>query len=155
MVNLEWQRGKITAHLGVRAEAERVWQVLTAFEQMPARLSGLKKSRVLAREDSRYLVEQKSRVRVPLLNISFGVLLEIEEDKPFLHFRQKHGSFASFSGVWEVRPNSNGKGSIIYYKLNVQMRRHPASWFEKLYLGKIIRQNLEELAVWIEEEGAL
>jgi hypothetical protein len=67
----------ILAEMTVAAPVERVWQILTAFEEMPAHLRGLKDSRILKREGSYRLVEQTAKVGTPLLPFSFRLVMDV------------------------------------------------------------------------------
>ena len=137
----------------VAAEADRAWQVLTSFEEMSTHLSGLSTSRVLQKEDNYRLVEQGTRVGIPLLSFSFQVVMNVIEDRPYLHFRQLRGSFSSFRGYWRVEPGSNGNGTRIQYFLEASLARGWKGGPFRHQIKSMIQQNLQELAVWIDNGG--
>ena len=143
----------ILAEMTVEAAVERVWRVLTSFEEMPAYLSGLSQSRILKREGVHRIVEQTARVGIPFLPLSFRVVLDVVEERPFLYFSQRNGTFNFFRGHWRVDRCSTGAGSRVCYYLEASvgqgLRRLP---FEQ-QLPRMIRQNMEELAVWIDNAG--
>jgi carbon monoxide dehydrogenase subunit G len=137
----------VMAEMIVAAGTERVWHILTSFDEMDAHLSGLSKSKVLIREGNYLLVEQKARVGISLLSFTFRVLMEVVEDRPFLHFRQREGSFATFRGHWKVEPTPEGKGTWIRYYLEAS----PAQGLGGRHFGnRLIKQNLQQLAAWID-----
>ena len=138
------------AEMTVQAAVERVWHVLTSFEEMPAHLSGLTRSRILIRNGNCRLVEQTATVGIPLLPLTFKLVMDVVEERPFLYFNQRRGSFISFSGHWWVDPASGGNGTLIHYYLKASLGR---GWKGRPFehqLRRMIRQNLQELAIWID-----
>ena len=149
-ISLRPKNGGILAEMTVQAEVERVWQVLTSFEKMETHLSGLKRSRILQRNGNHQLVEQTATVGIPLLPLTFKLVMDVVEERPFLYFNQRLGSFTSFSGHWWVDPASGGNRTRIHYYLEVSWARGwKARPFEHQLRG-MIRQNLQELALWID-----
>ena len=143
----------ILAEMTVAAEPDRAWNVLTSFEEMSAHLSGFSKSKVLKTEDNYRLVEQTARVGIPLLSFSFRVVMSIVEDRPYLRFRQLRGSFSSFRGHWWVDPESTGNGTRIQYFLEANLARGWKGGPVRHQIRNMIHQNLQELAVWIDNGG--
>jgi carbon monoxide dehydrogenase subunit G len=137
----------------VAATSERVWRVLTSFEEMPAYLSCLKESKILKKDGTYRLVEQRARGGVAFLAISFRVVLEVIEDRPYLYFKQRNGSFTSFSGYWRVDPSLNENGSRIRYYLQANLGRGLRRRAFKKYMQRMIRQSMQELADWIDNSG--
>jgi carbon monoxide dehydrogenase subunit G len=137
----------ITAEMTVAAGTERVWRILTSFDEMDAHLSGLTTSKVLTKEGNYLLVEQRTKVGISLLSFTFRVLMDVVEDRPFLYFSQREGSFATFRGHWRVEPASEGKGTLIRYYLEAS----PAQSLGGRQFGsRLIKQNLQQLAAWID-----
>jgi carbon monoxide dehydrogenase subunit G len=137
----------VVAEMTVAAGTERVWHILTSFDEMTAHLSGLSKSKILIKEGNYRLVEQRARVGISLLSFTFRVLMDVVEDRPFLHFRQREGSFATFRGHWKVKPTPEGKGTWIRYYLEAS----PAQGLGGRQFGnRLIKQNLQQLAAWID-----
>jgi carbon monoxide dehydrogenase subunit G len=69
------------------------------------------------------------------------------EDKPFLYFSQRQGSFAFFRGHWKVEPTSEGTGTEIRYYLEAGSAGNMGSG----QIGnRMIKQNLQQLAAWID-----
>jgi len=136
----------IVAEMTVAAGADRVWRILTSFDEMDAHLSGLTKSKVLRKEGNYLLVEQRAKVGISLLSFSFRVVMDVVEDRPFLYFSQRQGSFVTFRGHWRVEPTSEGKGARILYYLEAS----PAQSLGGRHFGnRMIKQNLQQLAAWI------
>jgi carbon monoxide dehydrogenase subunit G len=137
----------IVAEMTVAAGTERVWRILTSFDEMDAHLSGLTVSKVLIKENNYLLVEQRAKVGISLLSFTFRVLMEVVEERPFLYFSQRQGSFATFRGHWRVEPASEGKGTRIRYYLEAS----PAQSLGGRHFGnRLIKQNLQQLASWID-----
>jgi len=137
----------IVAEITVAAGTERVWRILTSFDEMDAHLSGLKTSKVLRKEGKYLLVEQRAKVGISLLSFSFRVVMEVVEDSPFLYFSQRQGSFATFRGHWRVEPRADGRGTRISYYLEAS----PAQSLRGRQFGsRMIKQNLQQLAAWID-----
>jgi carbon monoxide dehydrogenase subunit G len=148
------QNGRgILAEMTVAAEPDRAWHVLTSFEEMSAHLSGFNKSKVLQTQDNYRLVEQTARVGIPLLSFSFRLVMSVIEDRPYLHFRQLQGSFSSFRGHWWVDPESTGNGTRIQYFLEASLARGWKGGPVRHQIKSMIHQNLQELAVWIDNGG--
>ena len=73
--------------------------------------------------------------------------MDVVEDRPFLYFSQRQGSFATFRGHWRVEPRSAGKGTRIVYYLEAS----PAQSLGGQHFGdRMIKQNLQQLAGWID-----
>jgi carbon monoxide dehydrogenase subunit G len=140
----------IVAEMTVAAGTERVWRILTSFDEMDAHLSGLKTSKVLRTEGNYFLVEQRAKVGISLLSFSFRVVMDVVEDRPYLYFNQRQGSFATFRGHWKVEPRSDAKGTRISYYLEAS----PAQSLGGRQFGtRMIKQNLQQLAAWIDNGG--
>jgi len=137
----------------VAAAPERVWRVLNSFEEMPAYLSGLTQSRILKKEGAYQLVEQTARVGIAFLPISFRVVLDVVEDRPFLYFKQRNGTFTSFRGHWRVDRVSVGTGSRVLYYLEASLGQGLKQRAFERQLQRMIRQNMQELAGWIDNSG--
>jgi len=140
----------VVAEMSVAAGTERVWRILTSFDEMDAHLSGLTESKVLKKDGNYLLVEQRAKVGISLLSFSFRVVMDVVEDRPFLYFSQRQGSFVTFRGHWRVDPTSEGKGTRISYYLETS----PARSLGARHFGNLmIKQNLEQLAAWIDNGG--
>ena len=140
----------IVAEMTVAAGTQRVWRILTSFDEMDAHLSGLKTSKVLRTEGNSFLVEQMTKVGISLLSFSFRVVMDVVEDRPYLYFNQRQGSFATFRGHWKVEPRSDAKGTRISYYLEAS----PAQSLGGRQFGtRMIKQNLQQLAAWIDNGG--
>ena len=140
----------IVAEMTVAAGTQRVWRILTSFDEMDAHLSGLKTSKVLRTEGNYFLVEQRTKVGISLLSFSFRVVMDVVEDRPYLYFSQRQGSFATFRGHWKVEPRSDAKGTRISYYLEAS----PAQGLGGRQFGtRMIKQNLQQLAAWIDNGG--
>ena len=150
-ISLRREHGGILAEMTVQASLERVWQVLTSFEEMPAHLSGLRRSRILKKNGNSRLVEQTATVGISLVPLSFKLVMDVVEERPFLYFNQRLGSFTSFRGHWWVDPGSGENGTRIQYFLEASLGR---GWRGggpfKNRIKSMIHQNLQELAVWID-----
>jgi len=140
----------ILAEMNVAATPERVWHVLTSFEEMHAHVSALHKSKVLRREGNYRMVEQTARIRIALLPFSFRVVMDVVEKKPYLYFNQRAGSFASFKGHWEVDADSGEHGTRVRYYLEASLAKRLQARPFAQQLNRMIQQNLEELAVWMD-----
>ena len=139
----------IMAEMTVAADSDRVWRILTSFDEMDAHLSGLKKSKVLKKEGNYLLVEQTAKVGIPLLSLYFRVVMDVVEERPFLYFSQRQGSFAFFRGHWRVEPASEGRGTQIRYYLEAG----PVRSLGNGQIGnRMIKQNLQQLAAWIDNK---
>ena len=137
----------IMAEMTVAAGTERVWRILTSFDEMDAHLSGLTTSKILIKEGNYLLVEQKAKLGLSLLSFTFRVLMDVVEDRPFLYFSQRQGTFASFRGHWRVEPASEGKGTLIRYYVEASPARSLGGWH---FGRRLIKQNLQQLAAWID-----
>jgi len=137
----------IVAEMTVAAGPERVWRILTSFDEMDAHLSGLTTSKILMKEGNYLLVEQRAKVGIPLFSFTFRVLMDVVEDRPFLYFSQREGSFATFRGHWRVEPTWEGKGTRIRYYLEASPAHNLGG---RQFGNRLIKQNLQQLATWID-----
>ena len=149
-ISLRREDGGILAEMTVQAPVERVWHVLTSFEEMPAHLSGLRKSRILQKNGNSRLVEQTATVGFSLLPLNFRLVLDVVEERPFLYFSQRLGSFTSFRGHWWVDPGSTGNGTRIQYFLEASLGPGWKGGPFKNRIKSMVHQNLQELATWID-----
>ena len=150
LVSLRRENRGTLAEMTVAAAEERVWRVLNSFEEMPAYLSGLTQSRILKREGAYRLVEQTARMGIAFLPMTFRVVLDVVEDRPFLYFKQRNGTFTSFRGHWRVDRGSDGTGSRVLYYLEASLGQGLKRRAFEQQLQRMIRQNMQELAVWID-----
>jgi carbon monoxide dehydrogenase subunit G len=150
MLSLRREGKGILAEIEVAASPERVWSILTCFDEMSAHLGALEKSRLLTRNGNYGLVEQSTHVGAPFFTLSLRVLLDVVEERPFLYFKQREGSFTEFSGYWRVDSEGEGKKSRIRYYVEVDLpgglRRLAADW----HLRRMVQRNIEDLARWIQ-----
>ncbi len=153
LVSLMRENRGTLAEMTVAAAPERVWRVLNSYEEMPAYLSGLTQSRILKKEGAYRLVEQTARVGIAFLPISFRVVLDVVEDRPFLYFKQRNGTFTSFRGHWRVDRVSVGTGSRVLYHLEASLGQGLKRRALEQQLQRMIRQNMQELAAWIDNSG--
>ncbi len=141
------------AEIAVAASPDHVWSILTSFNEMSAHLRALERSKILTHNGNYRLVEQSARVEVPLLSLSLRVVLDVVEERPFLYFTQREGSFTEFSGYWRVDPEGSGSASRIRYYVELDLprglRRFAADW----QLRRMVQRNLEDLARWIQGAG--
>ena len=153
IIALRREGSGVLAEMAVAATPERVWQVLTSFEEMPAYLSGLTQSRILKLDGGYRLVEQTARANNSLLPLSCRIVMEVVERRPFLYFSQRFGSFAAFSGHWMVDPLLAGTGSRIQYYFELDLGQGFRRWAVEQKMFGLVRRNLKELADWIEQRG--
>jgi hypothetical protein len=143
----------LLAEMTATASPDLVWLILTSFEEMPEHLTILEQSRILAQEGTHRLVEQTASLELPLLPLSFRVVLDVLEERPFLYFSQREGSFTEFSGYWRVELDHSSGGSRIRYYLEVDIPRGLRRWAVDRHLRRMIQRNLQDLAIWIDEAG--
>ncbi len=79
--------------------------------------------------------------------------MSVVENRPYLHFRQLQGSFSSFRGHWWVDPESAENGTRIQYFLEASLARGWKGGPVRRQIKSLIHQNLQELAVWIDNGG--
>jgi carbon monoxide dehydrogenase subunit G len=140
----------IVAEMKVAATLERVWHVLTSFEDMDAHLSALHESKVLKREGNYRMVAQTGKITIARFPITFRVVMDVVERRPFLYFSQRAGSFAFFGGHWEVGPDGEGSGTRVRYRLDARLGKRLQVRSIAQRLNRMIRQNLQELALWMD-----
>jgi len=152
-VSIKKNGNGILAEMRVTAAPERVWHVLTSFEKMHEHVSALRESKVLRREGNYRMVEQTAKITVAFLPLTFRVVMDVVEKKPFLYFNQRTGSFASFEGHWEVEPDLEKNGTRVRYYLEASLAKRLKIRAFAQQLNRMIRQNLKELAVWMDNPG--
>lgn len=104
-VILTGQTGSYAVWALVQADADTVWNVLTAYEQFPDFLPSVVNSRVLERRDNRVLVERKDRRKVGWMPISVKIITEnIEIDRDHIDYRMVDGTLDSMQGSWQLAP---------------------------------------------------
>lgn len=129
---------KITEDIGdvsmVRAECvipaphDRVWGVLSNYDDLEDIVPALTESRVIAGEDGEMILEQEGRAGLWFFQRDFHVTLEVTEvPGTYIGFRAiGEGSFRHFEGTWQVEDREGG--TWVAHRVEIQPDFFAPQW---------------------------
>jgi ribosome-associated toxin RatA of RatAB toxin-antitoxin module len=100
--------GQYVARMLVDASADRLWEVLTDYNNFTEFLPNIVSSEVLESDGNSYIVEQVSKQRVFLFDIESRLRTEnIQTENQRIDFRLVEGDLSQFQGYWTIEPISS------------------------------------------------
>ena len=117
------QRVYVVAHMTVPADVERVWAVLTDYENLEDYMPHLDKSEVLQRDTDRLTLHQEGSFWLPLIRLKSATTMEVREDPPLvIAFRATEGDYEVYEGTWRLQPTP--EGTDLFYEAVIEPRFH-------------------------------
>lgn len=137
---VSWQATRriyVVAHMTLPADVERVWAVLTDYDNLAKFMPHLQKSEVLLREPERLMLRQEGSVGFPLARFKAAATMEVREDPPLMiNFRATEGDYQIYEGRWRLQPTP--EGTDLFYEAVIE----PSFWVPKWMLTALERKIL-------------
>jgi ribosome-associated toxin RatA of RatAB toxin-antitoxin module len=106
---------EVTAHAVVRAPAELIWQTLTDYEHLSRFVPGIVSSRVVSRQGTQLIVEQRGGARLWFFSYPIRVVLASHE-RPYqgieVHLLQ--GNLRRLDGGYRIEPRPDGSTELTW-----------------------------------------
>jgi ribosome-associated toxin RatA of RatAB toxin-antitoxin module len=144
---LEGRKRRIVASISIPCSVEKVWQVLTDYDNLSNFIPNLTLSRRIERPESGCFLEQVGSQC--FLNIQFcaRVVLQMAEHFPsYLGFSMVEGDFRTFEGAWQLTEDlTNPEATRLTYEVIIcPPRVIPAALIER-HLRHDLTQNLQAI----------
>jgi uncharacterized membrane protein len=111
----------------VKAKVEKIWEILTDYENSPEIFSSVKKCHVIEDRGSTKLVQQV--VHPKGSPMKFDYVVEIAEKAPrLMEWHRKSGALKDVSGSWKLEPDSTNRNTIITYSIYIDGGLFLPSW---------------------------
>lgn len=121
---VSWQAAKrvyVVAHMTLPADVEKVWAVLTDYENLADYMPHLDKSEVIHRGGDRLTLRQEGSFWLPLMRLKSAATMEVREDPPLvIAFRATEGDYEVYEGRWRLHPTP--EGTDLFYEAVIQPR---------------------------------
>ncbi|MDI6758013.1 MAG: SRPBCC family protein [Endomicrobiia bacterium] len=151
IVSISGARGvySVTARFSVAAPPEKVREVLTDYESIPAYSSSVVKSEIKSRKNSNVILEQVGSQRIlPIYSVNVHLLLTVEETEDGIEFEDISGrDFRIYRGRWKIAAIQGG--SEVEYFLTAQPAFYvPGFIANMIFVGKakeICRELINEI----------
>jgi uncharacterized membrane protein len=102
----------------VKAKIEKIWEILTDYENSPEIFASVKKCHVLEDRGNTKLVQQV--VHPKGSPMKFDYVVEIAEIAPrLMEWHRKSGALKEVSGSWKLEPDSTNRNTIITYSIYI------------------------------------
>jgi len=106
---------EVTAHAVVRAPAELIWQTLTDYEHLSRFVPGIASSRVVSRQGTQLIIEQRGGARLWFFSYPIRVVLASRE-RPYegieVHLLQ--GNLRRLDGGYRIEPRPDGSTELTW-----------------------------------------
>jgi ribosome-associated toxin RatA of RatAB toxin-antitoxin module len=151
IVSITASRGvySVTARFSVDSPPEKVREVLTDYESIPAYSSSIVKSEIKSRKNSNVILEQVGSQRIlPVYSVDVYLLLRVEETRDGIEFEDiLGGDFRIYRGRWKIAAIQGG--SEVEYFLTAQPAFYvPGFIGNMIFVGKakeICRELIDEI----------
>ncbi len=144
----------VVAHMTLPTDVERVWAVLTDYDNLAEFMPHLDKSEVLEREEDRLTLRQEGSVWFPMKRLRSVATMEVRESPPqAINFRATEGDYVIYQGRWRLEPRP--EGTDLFYEAVIE----PSFWVPRWMLGalerKILKGTFEAVLVRSSEPGEI
>ena len=132
------RRAYVVAHMTVPADVERVWSVLTDYDNLADYMPHLDKSEVIQRRPDRVTLRQEGSVWFPMKKLKSSATMEVRESPPQqISFKATAGDYAVYEGHWRLQPRPEGTDLI--YEAVIE----PHFWVPQCVLGALEKKILK------------
>jgi ribosome-associated toxin RatA of RatAB toxin-antitoxin module len=140
---LEGRQRRITASILIPTSPEKIWEVLTQYEQLADFIPNLIESRIVGEEDGQKLIRQVGQQKFMLVKFSATVVLKMLEIFPRqLQFSQKKGDFKLFQGSWDLTPLPPSEEQPLQTRLTYSLLIHPPRHMPLQLIERRMRHDL-------------
>lgn len=154
---VSWQAARrvyVVAHMTLPADVERVWGVLTDYENLAEYMPHLDKSEILQRDSNRLMLRQEGSFWLPLMRLRSAATMEVRESPPqVISFKATEGDYEIYEGRWRLQPTS--EGTDLFYEAIIEPRFRVPRCVLSALERKILKGTFEAVLVRSSEPGEI
>lgn len=154
---VSWQatrRVYVVAHMTLPADVERVWAVLTDYDNLAEYMPHLDKSEVLERGGGRLKLRQEGSFWLPLVRLKSEAIMEVRESPPqVINFKATEGDYEVYEGRWRLQPTP--EGTDLFYEAVIEPRFRVPRCVLTALERKILKGTFEAVMVRSSEPGEI
>ena len=154
---VSWQatrRVYVVAHMTLPADVERVWAVLTDYDNLAEYMPHLDKSEVLERDGARLMLRQEGSMWLPLVRLRSEAVMEVQESPPqVIAFKATEGDYKVYEGQWRLQPSA--QGTDLFYEAVIEPRFRVPRCVLSAMERKILKGTFEAVLVRSSEPGEI
>ena len=126
----------------IPAELDRVWGVLTAYDDLEKVVPAVLESDVIGRKNGAIILRQSGRSGYLFFWRNFEVTFHVrEEPRTRIDFRAFRGDFRDFKGSWEVEPRA--EGTWVRHSVRVVPNFFAPDWVIRRVAERMILESLQ------------
>ncbi|KAK4264669.1 hypothetical protein QN277_025813 [Acacia crassicarpa] len=130
----------VVASITVKAPVREVWNILTAYENLPEIVPNLAISRVLSRDNNKVRILQEGCKGLLYMVLHARVVLDLcEHLEQEINFEQVEGDFDSFQGKWIFEQLGNHH-TLLKYSVESKMRKD--TFLSEAIMEEVIYEDL-------------
>eukprot|EP00276_Gloeochaete_wittrockiana_P002973 CAMPEP_0184656852 /NCGR_PEP_ID=MMETSP0308-20130426/16800_1 /TAXON_ID=38269 /ORGANISM="Gloeochaete witrockiana, Strain SAG 46.84" /LENGTH=703 /DNA_ID=CAMNT_0027094161 /DNA_START=444 /DNA_END=2555 /DNA_ORIENTATION=- len=132
---------RLIARVRIEADPDRVWDVLTDYENLPEFIPSLAKCERMQHPSGGIRLLQVGAQSLPYIHFEAKVIMDLEENrnKGELSFQMIEGDFHIFQGRWQLsRIDGSSAATLLEYSVDVK----PKMSLPAMFIGTIIRKDL-------------
>ncbi|KAL6638229.1 hypothetical protein ACP70R_025801 [Stipagrostis hirtigluma subsp. patula] len=146
----------VFASITVKAPVREVWNVLTAYENLPEFVPNLAISRIVLRDNNKVRIMQEGCKGLLYMVLHARVVMDLHEKlEQEIRFEQVEGDFYSFKGKWRLEQLGD-QHTLLKYMVETKM--HKDTFLSESILEEVIYEdlpsNLCAIRDFIEKAGA-
>ncbi|CAN6286241.1 unnamed protein product [Urochloa humidicola] len=146
----------VFASITVKAPVREVWNVLTAYENLPEFVPNLAISRIVLRDNNKVRIMQEGCKGLLYMVLHARVVMDLREKlEQEISFEQVEGDFYSFKGKWRFEQLGD-QHTLLKYMVETKM--HKDTFLSESILEEVIYEdlpsNLCAIRDYIEKAGA-
>ncbi|CAD6342814.1 unnamed protein product [Miscanthus lutarioriparius] len=146
----------VFASITVKAPVREVWNVLTAYENLPEFVPNLAISRIVLRDNNKVRIMQEGCKGLLYMVLHARVVMDLREKfEQEIRFEQVEGDFYSFKGKWRLEQLGD-QHTLLKYMVETKMHRD--TFLSESILEEVIYEdlpsNLCAIRDYIEKAGA-
>ncbi|KAG0453470.1 hypothetical protein HPP92_024774 [Vanilla planifolia] len=130
----------VVASITVKATVHEVWNVLTAYEELPEIVPNLAISKILLRDNSKVRILQEGCKGLLYMVLHARVVLDLhEKHEKEISFEQVEGDFDSFQGKWLLEQLGNQHTLLKYI---VESKIHNDIFLSEAIVEEVVYEDL-------------
>ncbi|KAJ3709263.1 hypothetical protein LUZ61_012968 [Rhynchospora tenuis] len=130
----------VFASITVKAPVREVWNVLTAYEELPEIVPNLAISKVLFRDNNKVRILQEGCKGLLYMVLHAQVILDLNEElEKEISFEQVEGDFNSFQGRWRLEQLGD-RHTLLKYMVETKM--HQDTFLSEAIVEEVIYEDL-------------
>ena len=136
---------QVQASFFVTADRQRVWELLTDYDEIDHYVSSIQASDLVERGDEQILVKQAGRLKWLMFQQDMAVLLRVTEvPNESISFEDLSGdSFSLYAGSWQLETRANG--TLVKYQIESKPKFFVPPFISRTLFANQVREMLEQL----------